>query len=370
MAIELWPRTSHRLTDNYWGIILAGGDGKRLENFLKTEFGLNRPKQFFTIVGRLSMLRHTIDRVSPLIPNSRLLTVISRRHLSYAMADLYDRDPKTIVTVPFNCETAPSILLPLLSINNTDPNAIVTVFPSDHFILEEARFMEYVKTACSFVSKQPEFLTTLGIVPNSPQKGYGWIEKGDLLHSEVEHHAEGMGEKRAYRIRKFWEKPDEELTQYLHTRGCLWNTMTLIGTAATFIRLFKECTPEIFSSFQRIWNDIGTFREAETTYEVFRTLPSVNFSQAILERVPHRLCVLPVNGVYWSDWGDENRIRCDLVRLAQDRQGIHPATVGHAEDRIEDSNNKGLLSKPIAPSEQTSILQQQTENKEFSFLSQ
>ncbi|MDE3057130.1 MAG: hypothetical protein KGJ59_04140 [Bacteroidota bacterium] len=331
MAIELWYGTQHRVAGDYWGIILAGGDGKRLEHFLKTEFGLTRPKQFCTIIGRRSMLRHTIDRASRLIPSFRLLTVISRKHLPYAMADLYDRDPKTVVTVPFNCETAPSILLPLLNINAVNPNAIVTVFPSDHFILEEERFMAYVKAACHFVNKRPEFLATVGIVPTSPQPGYGWIEKGDVLHGE--------GEKRVYQIKNFLEKPDEELTQYLYTRGCLWNTMTLVGTAATFIRMFKECAPEIFVPFQSIWNDIGTFREAETTYNVFRALPSVNFSHAILERIPHRLSVLPVKGVYWSDWGNESRIRCDLARLAQYKSNNlssfteHIAGSGHGPER-------------------------------------
>lgn len=294
-------------SDRYWGIILAGGDGKRVQDFLRTHFGLDKPKQFCALLGKRSMLRHTIDRASSLIPRSRLVTVIGRRHLSFAKDDLFDREPQSVVLQPLNCETAPGILLPLARIHSVDPKAIIAIFPADHFILEERRFMEYIAGAFTFVARTPGLIVTLGVRPASLQPGYGWIERGDCVGQ--------VKGKNIFHVKKFWEKPAHELTQFLFEKGCLWNTMTLVGTAEMFVRLFRECTPEMFSSFQKIWKSIGTTREEEAAEEVFRSLPSVNFSRAILERASHSLGVLPVKDVYWSDWGDETRIRIDLARM-------------------------------------------------------
>lgn len=309
MANELSFIPTQPFNNHHWGVVLAGGDGTRLQHFLKTEYGLDRPKQYCSLIGGTSMLRSTIDRAAQLIPKSRLLTVIGRHHLSYAMDDLTDRDPDTVITQPFNCETGPGILLPLLHIQQRDPNAVVGLFPSDHFIVEEDLFMEHVKAAYSLASKLPEFLVTLGVSPNSLQPGYGWIEKGDLLGQE--------GDINLYCIKVFWEKPNKELTEYLYAKGCLWNTLTVVGTVETFMQLFKEYTPELYVPFKKIASVLGTAQETQVAEEVFRTLPHINFSSAILEHIPHRLSVLPVKGVYWSDWGDEQRIRTDLASAAR-----------------------------------------------------
>jgi mannose-1-phosphate guanylyltransferase len=326
--------TGHRRM-HCWGIILAGGEGKRLEPYLRSERGLNRPKQFCAIVGRRSMLRHTIDRASTFIKPEHLLTVISRHHVALAMEDLYDRDPKTVLTVPFNCETGASILLALLRIHSEDPEAIVVIFPSDHFILQEARFMDHVRSACSFVSRMPGFIVTLGIVPDSPQSGYGWIEKGEVLARQ--------GATTLFRTKRFWEKPPEELTQSLLNMGCLWNTLTLAGTASKFIRLFSEYTPEMHGSFREIENAIGTLRERQVVYDVFLKLSSVNFSKSILERTALHQAVLPVSGVYWSDWGDERRVRADLGHMAEwnSNTGV-PEKPVYAERLIADSDGISL----------------------------
>ncbi len=312
MAKTPYIASGRLMGTHFWGIVLAGGEGKRLQEYLKTEHGLDRPKQFCAIIGRRSMLRHTIDRASTMIEASRLLTVINRRHLSFALEDLYDRTPGTVIPVPFNCETGPSILLALLHIHTEDPHAIVVIFPSDHFILEEERFMDHVRSACSFVSSMPGFVVALGIVPDSIQAGYGWIEKGPLLHSQ--------GPMSLFRTNRFWEKPGADMAARLFAHDWLWNTMTLAGTASKFLRLFSVFTPEVFKSFKRIRESLGTPSEQQVSYQVFRNLSSVNFSRSVLERSASHLGVLPVRGVTWSDWGDEQRVRTDLQRLAATRR--------------------------------------------------
>lgn len=317
MAIELWrtPALPHRR--HYWGIVLAGGEGKRLRDFLRNEYRQESPKQFCAIIGKRSMLRHTLDRAASLIPEHRLLTVISRQHLLYAIEDICTRDPKTVITVPVNRETAPSILLSLIHIYNIDPNAIVAIFPSDHFIVEEDIFMEHVSTAFDFCSTHPDKIVTLGVTPTGNQTGYGWIEKGNVLSSKRETNF--------YRVRKFHEKPDDETIHTLLAQDCVWNTMTMIGKAAMFLHVFKECIPELYKAFERIAYAVGTPFEPEVVSDVFETLPALNFSHVVLERIPQHLAVLPMHNVYWSDWGEEQRIRHDLQRFV--RSEPQPAPV-------------------------------------------
>jgi len=87
-------------TDHLWGIILAGGEGKRLQPFIRSRFGSERPKQYCPLFGDRSMLRHTLSRAERLIPPERLLTVVTRPHLDYAREELHDRPRGTVIVQP------------------------------------------------------------------------------------------------------------------------------------------------------------------------------------------------------------------------------------------------------------------------------
>ncbi|MDP1675517.1 MAG: sugar phosphate nucleotidyltransferase [Bacteroidota bacterium] len=304
-----WFKASHPQTDHRWGVVLAGGDGTRLQRFIKTRFGEYRPKQYCALIGKRTMFRHTIDRVSPLFAPDHLLTSINAGHTSWASADLHDRLSQTIITQPYNRETGPGILLPLLHVHHADPQAIVALFPSDHFILQEERYRAFVSKAFEFVSKHNNYIVALGIVPSTLQYGYGWIEKGDNLFSE------GL-----WSVRKFWEKPDGRELQHLFEKKCLWNTMTLIGTSLNFLNLCKEHMNEVFVPLNRTVQYFGTSSESDLTDFVFKRILSVNFSSRVLERIPETLCVLQMNGVYWNDWGDESRILKDIDLLEHREQ--------------------------------------------------
>ena len=317
MKNKSWFIAPHSQADHRWGVILAGGNGTRLQHFIKARFGEFRPKQYCALIGKRSMLRHTIDRVSSLFSSTHLLTTINACHRSWALGDLHDRLPQTIIVQPLNRETGPGILLSLLHVHRADPQAIVALFPADHFILQEERYRSFVSKAIEFVAKHPDRIVALAIAPSTLEYGYGWIEKGDRLFSE------GL-----YSVKKFWEKPNVRLTQYLHEKKCLWNTMTLVGTSLNFLNLFEEHMSEVFVSSQPIANSLGTQDESHVAEIVFKTIPSIDFSHGVLEKIPEKLCVLQMNGVYWSDWGSESRILTDIDFLEhhhplKSEEGIH-----------------------------------------------
>lgn len=305
-------------TDHLWGIVLAGGEGKRLQPFIRSRFGSERPKQYCSLFGGRSMLRHTLARAERLIPPERLLTVVTRPHLVYAQEELHDRPPATVIVQPSNRETGPGILLPLLHVYQRDPKAVVALLPADHFILKEERFMAYVEEAAAFVATAPGCLVLLGSEPDRTEPQYGWIEAGDLFGR---HHRTEV-----YGVRRFWEKPDRRTAQTLYLNGCLWNTMVIVGRAWWLLSLFKTLTPELFRLFDRLGSHIGSTQETEVVEQIYAGLPAVDFSRAILAKHPSRLAVLRIKDVYWSDWGNPEQIRLDITRF-----GFWPASGNGAE---------------------------------------
>jgi mannose-1-phosphate guanylyltransferase len=291
-----------------WGIVLAGGDGHRLQPFIRTHLGTERPKQYCALLDHRSMLRHTLARAERLIPPEHLLTIITQQHLPYAREELHDRPPETTLVQPCNRDTGPGILLPVLHVHRRDPEAVVVLLPADHFIREEARFMAAIACAAAYTDECPADPILLGITPSRPEVDYGWIEAGKEFRRV-------QGES-VHQVRRFWEKPCLDKATSLYRKGCLWNTMVLVARATVLLDLFEKRTPGLLRAFEPVRRALGSPCEVEAVQMAYAMLRPINFSQAVLASRPSRLRVLPVHGVYWSDWGDPARILHDRARFA------------------------------------------------------
>ena len=294
-------------TDHLWGIILAGGEGKRLQDFIRKRYGGERPKQYSAIIGKRSMLRHTLDRVEKIIPAKQLQIVVDRKHRNYVQEEIKEHERKSLLVAPENRESAASVYLALSHIFFRDSEAIVAIFPSDHFIGEEDRFLSYVERAISFVGRHPDFVVLLGIKPTDANLQYGWIEpsKNFLLH-------EGN---RFYKVVRFCEKPDlEEAQQFFHV-GSLWNSLVLAAKCETLVKMYRQHLEVIYDAFKKAKSVYGTDEEEQFIMDAFDSIPSKNFSKCVLEVIPESLFVLRVEGVLWSDWGNKEQVLKDLDSL-------------------------------------------------------
>lgn len=288
------------------GIILAGGDGKRLRPFVNRLRGDALPKQFVNFVGTRSMLEHAFHRAEKLVPPEGLFTVVSKDHLGYpeVRRQIGSRPRGTIIEQPENKDTGPGLLLPLMHLYKRSPESVVVVFPSDHFILEEDLFLSYVQVACRAVERDPSRLVLLGIEPSEPEPEYGYILPGanvkNLFPLDLR------------RVSRFIEKPELGAARELVLKGGLWNTMVMVFKAKTVLDLARSATQRLYNSFQQILEAIGTPREKDVVEETYRHMKPVNFSKGLLEPLwqPRRSClaVLRVRGVIWSDWGSGQRI--------------------------------------------------------------
>ena len=295
------------------GIVLSAGNGTRLRELVHQRRGDDLPKQYINFVGSRSMLEHTYDRAQRSIPARQLFTVVAEEHLKYqeVRRQLASSPPGTVVVQPANKETAPGLLLPLLHIYKRYPEAVVAVFPSDHFVLEKDLFMRHVDDAFRLVESDTSRMVLLGLEPHGPDPEYGYIVPGEKIKAS--------GSDSARRVELFVEKPSIETAKKIITSGALWNTMVMVFACKTLLSVIQRAAPELDRAFRPILDAIGTPDEQRVIKQAYQNLPSINFSKGVLEVLPFEqrrgLVVLPVRGVTWSDWGTSDRLSSTLRQL-------------------------------------------------------
>jgi mannose-1-phosphate guanylyltransferase len=292
-----------------WAVVLAAGEGTRMNQFIRSSYGLCSPKQYIAFTGKRSMLQHTLDRVTPLIPPERTRIVVNPSHIKEIRSQLSNLPEHTLVFQPYNRETAPGALLPLIHIIKEDPEARIAFFPSDHFIQEEERFMRYVAAADQIVQRHPEQIALLGIEPEGPEVEYGWIAPADPLP--------GPNETGARKVGRFLEKPNREAAVAFYESGYLWNTFVSVLKGSTLLGLAQKYLTHIWQRFERIRAALGTAHELSTIEREYRTMESATLSRGIFEHCADQIVVVEVKGVFWSDWGSSHRVLQTLQKIGK-----------------------------------------------------
>lgn len=292
-----------------WSIILAGGEGERIRPFIQQWLGRHRPKQYCTFVGTRSLLQHTLDRADRLTAPERRVTVIARGHQPEMGAQFRGRNQGKVVLQPANRDTAAGVFLPLTYVRAYDHEGLVIIYPSDHFVHPEDKFLQAVSRAASAAARVGDRLVLLGVVPDGPEPEYGWIQPGREI---------GWSPGACVRdVTSFLEKPVLAAAQTAMTSGALWNTLVMATHVETLWELGREHLPEIVERFERLGSAIGTRNEEAVLEEIYRDMPRRNFSAHLLQRAPHRVAVMGLRGVLWSDWGRPERIVETLERIGR-----------------------------------------------------
>lgn len=301
-----------------WAIVLAGGEGLRLRPLTRHLHGEDRPKQYAHVVGSQSLLRQTLDRVALLAPPERMVVVTLASHARYVENDLRGSPRPLVLAQPVDRGTAAGVLLPAHWIHARDPEATLVVFPSDHFVLEEAAFMAHVAEVARFVRRHREWMVLLGAQPTEPDTEYGWIEPG----ARVGWTARGP----LYRICRFREKPSKEAAGALFQGGCLWNTLVCATTASALVEAGRQCVPSLHDRLARVTAFAGTEHEAWAIRHAYALAPTADFSRSVLESCPLPLAVSKLPALTWCDLGTPERVATALRRL-----GLSPSWPGALE---------------------------------------
>jgi mannose-1-phosphate guanylyltransferase len=296
--------------DRLWSIILAGGEGERVRPLIRRWLGHHRPKQYCTFVGTRSMFQHTVDRATTLIPPGNTVAVVAQQHGPEAVAQLNQRRIGRLILQPENRDTAAGIFLPLTYVRARDPWATVVIYPSDHFVYPESRFLDVVRQATAVADSLPDRLVLLGVLPDRLELEYGWILRGAGLRA-------GRPDARVHSVQAFVEKPDAARADAALRAGGLWNTFVMVSKLQTLWALGMECFPDLMSLFEQLDQAVASPQEPHVLHAIYQHMPKKNFSSDLLQRRPDRVAVLELTGVLWSDWGKPERIANSLRWLGK-----------------------------------------------------
>ncbi|MDH4187068.1 MAG: sugar phosphate nucleotidyltransferase [Nitrospira sp.] len=301
-------RDEGTIIQNLWSIVLAGGEGSRLAPMIKQWLGEERPKQYCSFTGTRSMLQHTIDRADCLSVPEKRVTVIAAHHEAEATRQLRERGGK-LVLQPANRDTAAGIFLPLTYVRAADPDATVVIYPSDHFIHPEQKFTEAVRHAVQVVDLMKDRLVLLGMKPDGKELEYG--------HIRQDRHLGRYGAHELWTVGRFIEKPGAQMARDLGD-DVLWNTMVIVAKVETLWSLGLKVLPSMMRLFETFQPAVGAANEWSVLDRLYTGMPARNFSSDLLEQVPHKVSVLEVGGVRWSDWGRAERIAESLSQIGKD----------------------------------------------------
>jgi mannose-1-phosphate guanylyltransferase len=297
-------RPSAQDSGRRWAVLLAGGDGTRLQSLTLKIAGDSRPKQFCSIIGGESLLAQTRARIKPLFHTDQELFVVTRAHESYYREELRDVDDSRIISQPLNRGTGAAVARALLHILERDADAVVIFLPCDHYYSDSEACGRAIRTAISGAERYPDSIVLVGAKAHYPEVEYGWIELGSAIsHVPIP----------LQQVDRFWEKPSLPQAQALWQRGCLWNTFVTVGHVRAFLDLVCSQVPNLVPSLSKAM--------AENELDVaYRLMPTVDFSREVLAPQPYRLLAVTDTTSGWADLGSPTRV---LDILARDK--IEPA---------------------------------------------
>ena len=278
--------------------IMAGGIGSRFWPASRVE----RPKQFLDIMGTgKSLIRQTFERFLRLCPASNIFIVTNGMYKDLVLEHLPELTENQVLCEPSRNNTAPCVAYTAFKLHNLNPNANFIVAPSDHIILKEDAFVDYLAQALAFTNKN-DALVTLGIQPTRPDTGYGYINFSD---NKTEVH----------KVIEFKEKPDVETAKkYVASGDYLWNAGIFIWKAAYVLEQFKQHTPAIYNILKEGAPFYNTVDEQDFIDKAYPTTPSISVDYAIMEKSTDVYTIPSEFG--WSDLGTWNSLHVESPKDA------------------------------------------------------
>jgi mannose-1-phosphate guanylyltransferase len=272
------------MNKNYYAILMAGGVGSRFWPVSTEQF----PKQFHDMLGAGdTLIQKTFKRLAKLIPTENILILTNEKYNDIVLEQLPMVKQEQVLLEPAMRNTAPCILYAALKIQKQNPDAIMVVAPSDHWIEEEEVFADNLKQCFDFCQKE-NALMTLGIQPTFPNTGFGYIEFDKSDSNPIK------------KVSQFREKPDYETAKmFLESGNFLWNGGIFIWSAKSVTEAFQQFQPAMTDLFLEGWDAYNTPSEKAFIENNYASAENVSIDYAIMENAKN-VYVLPAT----FDWND------------------------------------------------------------------
>ena len=304
-------------TQKRFALIMAGGRGERLWPLSTPE----KPKQFLKLGSEKTMLQETVARIRPhrnnipqgrpLIPEKNIY-VVTPQEFTGLVREQLSLPEENVIAEPSGRNTAPCVGLAAIMLEAKDPRGVMVVLPADHVIKQQEDFLKILRQAVELTETE-DHLITLGIVPDQPATGYGYIRQGKLfaVHDGVE----------IYHVEEFTEKPDRETAKrFLKEGGYYWNSGMFIWRIDVILAEIQRHMPKLYTGLQEIKCHLpacaspvcltGTGRHADrgepdaaaVIQAVYEEQEPISIDYGVLER-SSQVLVIPAD-IGWSDVGD------------------------------------------------------------------
>lgn len=279
---------SEQMKDNY-AVIMAGGVGSRFWP-MSVE---SRPKQFLDVLGiGKTLIQMTYERLTSVAPEENIYVVTNEMYVDLIKSQLPKLTAEQILTEPERKNTAPCITYAAAKIYAKNKNANLVVAPSDHLIMKEDKFKDIVFKAIDRALKHDRLLT-MGIKPNRPDTGYGYIQfhqDGDTIGGQV------------YKVKQFTEKPNREMAEiFLKSGDYYWNSGIFVWRAKTVLEAIQKFKPDLYNLFCDRFEMYNTPGENEYVNDAFRSCEDISIDFAIMENAKNVDVILA--DFDWSDLG-------------------------------------------------------------------
>lgn len=272
-----------------FGVIMAGGIGSRFWPMSIPE----RPKQFLDVLGvGKSLIQLTYERLLLIAPKENIFILTNEIYVDLVKEQLPELTNNQILTEPERKNTAPCIAYAAAKIYSINKDANLVIAPSDHLILQDAKFERILNIALN-TTKNNDKLVTLGIKPTRPDTGYGYIQfyqEGDRIGGQIK------------KVKQFTEKPNSELAKIFLTSGdYYWNSGIFVWRAKTILESLQKFKPDLYQLFCSDFHMYNTNKEQEYVNNAFRNAEDISIDFAIMEKAKNVEVVLA--DFDWSDLG-------------------------------------------------------------------
>lgn len=312
-----------------FAVIMAGGRGERLWPLSRKE----TPKQFLKLLGDHTLLQQTVERVGPLVSLKNTYVVVGREQVEIVREQLPELPRQNIIVEPMGRGTAPCVGLAATRLSRIDSRGVMIVLPADHVIADEERFRHLLDKAAT-VAEAGTRLVTLGITPDRPATGYGYIQARP---------SQGDTKAAVLQVERFTEKPDRDTAQrFLDEGNYYWNSGMFIWRIDTILREMKTHMPRLHAGLMAIEETAAEPSYEETLARIYAQQEVDSIDCGVLEKSDHVL-VIPTGDIGWSDVGDWSTISevletdeaGNLIRASHIGIDTSNCTIlsGHASDK-------------------------------------
>lgn len=317
------------MSKKFCALIMAGGMGTRFWPKSTKE----KPKQFLNLLDERTMIQMTIERVRKVMPIENIFIATCARYVDLVKEQISDLPEQNIIIEPIGKNTAPCILLASLYIKQKYNDVNIAVLPSDHIMNKEEEFCSILKDANQYLIDNPNGIITIGIKPNRPETGYGYIECFQDSNTIRNH--------KIIKVEKFVEKPNLEIAkQYLESEKYLWNAGMFIFDAEYMIKELKSKLSDTYSILARL-PSIDSEEYQKILETEYLKCDAISIDYAVMEKSDD-IYVIP-SDFGWDDVGSWNSLERYIAKDKNDNISKGNVEFSNSKNCIVYGDNKKII---------------------------